>query len=183
MALEEFIGNTPKMTNANESEQLTSAQKRRNSYTFLATSTTIYQHPYINQIANCFSQLVDMNSIPENLRLDYLMMMEQSFNIFTKISSILKGTFVSEDVISGTVNKQQIAEIIDTYINELDSLLKNFLNSKPDVSSIMDYLGPWPWYILSLEVVALAAFFILLLPFIVSGHNKKHINNNETINF
>lgn len=36
-----------------------------------------------------------------------------------------------------------------------------FLCQKPQVSSVMDFLGPWPWYILSLEFVALFIFFIL----------------------
>ncbi|NLM12484.1 MAG: TIGR02206 family membrane protein [Epulopiscium sp.] len=40
-----------------------------------------------------------------------------------------------------------------------------FLRQKPSAFSIMDYLGPWPWYILSLEGVALVAFILAYLPF------------------
>lgn len=40
-----------------------------------------------------------------------------------------------------------------------------FLFEKPKASSIMDYLGPWPWYILSLEGVAFVGFILLYLPF------------------
>ena len=39
-----------------------------------------------------------------------------------------------------------------------------FLNWKPD-ASLLDLLGPWPWYILSLEGVALALFLLMYLPF------------------
>jgi len=39
-----------------------------------------------------------------------------------------------------------------------------FLMSKPFGGSLLDFLGPWPWYILSLEVVAAIVFLILYLP-------------------
>ena len=40
-----------------------------------------------------------------------------------------------------------------------------FICKKPKVPSIMDFLGPWPWYIFSLELVALVGFSIAYLPF------------------
>ncbi|WP_330218852.1 YwaF family protein [Brevibacillus choshinensis] len=40
-----------------------------------------------------------------------------------------------------------------------------FVSHKPEQPSLMDYLGPYPWYILSLEVVALLLFTLLYLPF------------------
>ena len=30
--------------------------------------------------------------------------------------------------------------------------------------SLLDFLGPWPWYLLSLELIALVSFFLLDLP-------------------
>jgi hypothetical integral membrane protein (TIGR02206 family) len=47
-----------------------------------------------------------------------------------------------------------------------------FLARKPSNPSLIDILGPYPWYILSLEVVALAMFLILYLPF--AFINKKN---------
>jgi hypothetical integral membrane protein (TIGR02206 family) len=40
-----------------------------------------------------------------------------------------------------------------------------FICHKPAGATIMDYLGPWPWYILSLELVAAAVFYICYIPF------------------
>ncbi|MCQ6559818.1 YwaF family protein [Paenibacillus mendelii] len=40
-----------------------------------------------------------------------------------------------------------------------------FLARKPDTASLLDVLGPYPWYLLSMEAVALVLFFILYLPF------------------
>lgn len=42
-----------------------------------------------------------------------------------------------------------------------------FLCSKPPVASLMDALGPWPWYIAALVGLATLFFSILDLPFMV----------------
>ncbi|WNC12666.1 TIGR02206 family membrane protein [Brevibacillus brevis] len=40
-----------------------------------------------------------------------------------------------------------------------------FVSRKPENPSLIDFLGPHPWYILSLEAVALVLFTLLYLPF------------------
>lgn len=40
-----------------------------------------------------------------------------------------------------------------------------FLAYKPPAATLIDYLGPWPWYILSIEVIGLALVSLLYLPF------------------
>ena len=40
-----------------------------------------------------------------------------------------------------------------------------YVAAKPRQSSLLDLLGPWPWYVLSLEVLALLLFTLLDLPF------------------
>jgi hypothetical integral membrane protein (TIGR02206 family) len=40
-----------------------------------------------------------------------------------------------------------------------------YLRAKPGNASLLDLLGPWPWYILSGEAVAFCLFLLLYLPF------------------
>jgi hypothetical integral membrane protein (TIGR02206 family) len=40
-----------------------------------------------------------------------------------------------------------------------------FIAHKPETASMIDNLGPWPWYILSLEVIAIILCLLLYLPY------------------
>lgn len=42
-----------------------------------------------------------------------------------------------------------------------------YTSHKPLVASILDHLGPWPWYIVAILFIGLGLFFILYLPFLI----------------
>lgn len=52
-----------------------------------------------------------------------------------------------------------------------------FLARKPSTASLLDVLGPHPWYLLALEVVAVVLFMLLYLPFAI----KKRPRNKATL--
>lgn len=43
-----------------------------------------------------------------------------------------------------------------------------FICHKPETPSLIDALGPWPWYVISLELIGIAVFLILYAPYAVS---------------
>ncbi|MFS0915744.1 TIGR02206 family membrane protein [Brevibacillus sp. 179-C 1.1 NHS] len=56
-----------------------------------------------------------------------------------------------------------------------------FVSRKPDNPSLIDFLGPYPWYIVSLEVVALTLFFILYVPFIRGQQQAKKVGRDFSV--
>ncbi|MEI7595058.1 MAG: TIGR02206 family membrane protein [Bacteroidota bacterium] len=42
-----------------------------------------------------------------------------------------------------------------------------FLNAKPEVTTMFDLLGPYPWYLLGMEPLAVILFGLILVPFYV----------------
>lgn len=44
-----------------------------------------------------------------------------------------------------------------------------FLNAKPGVPTLFDYMGPYPWYLITLNLIACVLYALLLLPFWLKG--------------
>ncbi len=55
-----------------------------------------------------------------------------------------------------------------------------FLIHKPKTASLFDILGPWPWYILSLEFLCVIMYTIIYTPFAIKDYfQKKKIKNRS----
>lgn len=44
-----------------------------------------------------------------------------------------------------------------------------FASRPPDNPSLIDFLGPWPWYLIGMQVIATSLFLLFALPFLRSG--------------
>lgn len=48
-----------------------------------------------------------------------------------------------------------------------------FIARKPDTASLLDVLGPWPWYLLALQGIGLVIFLLLYSPFAIQDWRHK----------
>lgn len=55
-----------------------------------------------------------------------------------------------------------------------------YVAHKPETASLIDMLGPWPWYILALEAIGLVMFLLLYLPFAVRDFFTRRATNART---
>jgi hypothetical integral membrane protein (TIGR02206 family) len=54
-----------------------------------------------------------------------------------------------------------------------------FISRKPDTPSLIDLLGPWPWYILVIEAIALVMCLLLYLPYALRDRRPAAMVNEQ----
>lgn len=55
-----------------------------------------------------------------------------------------------------------------------------FIGHKPEFPSLIDSLGPWPWYVPALIVIAILLFHALYLPFAWTNRRHRHVRRSST---
>lgn len=48
-----------------------------------------------------------------------------------------------------------------------------FVAHKPEFPTLLDALAPWPWYIIELEAIGFAVFFLIYIPFLLKDRRTK----------
>lgn len=72
--------------------------------------------------------------------------------------------------------------VVIAMFNALTGANYLFICQKPESGSLLDILGPWPWYILSLEIVAVISFTIYYLPFALKDVLSRKKGTGRTAN-
>jgi len=50
------------------------------------------------------------------------------------------------------------------------------INAKPDVPSLLDLLPPWPYYLIYMELIGVATFLLLYLPFAIRNFRQRAVH-------
>lgn len=54
-----------------------------------------------------------------------------------------------------------------------------YLVAKPEGATIYNLLGPWPWYIMNLELLMLVLFSVVLIPFVLYDKYRGGVSNGK----
>lgn len=73
----------------------------------------------------------------------------------------------------------QLYAVVTVLVNLALDTNYGYLLRKPARPSLLDFLGPWPWYIASLEALALVLFFLFYAPFAVGDRLRRGRRNQE----
>lgn len=79
---------------------------------------------------------------------------------------VLGYRFTIVDVVRSALSLNILAAVIYP-LNMVLGANYLYLNGKPGEGTIYDLLGPWPWYLMSLEAVMLVIFSVVLIPFFI----------------
>jgi hypothetical integral membrane protein (TIGR02206 family) len=85
-------------------------------------------------------------------------------NLYMVFVLDMRPAFASYLKSMAVVNAYAVAMLL---FNRATGANYGFLCRKPDPPTLFDLLGPWPWYLLSLEAIALVLSFLFLVPFLV----------------
>lgn len=58
-------------------------------------------------------------------------------------------------------------------LNQVMGSNYGYTMGKPPGPSVLDLMGPWPWYLLWGEILMIILYLLLFLPFLLTQDNKK----------
>ena len=83
------------------------------------------------------------------------------FNMRPKLKSVFKSFFAL-----------QLYVIIMVVINYVLNSNYFYLNEKPQASTLLDYFGDWPFYIIVTQIIVIPYFLLIYLPFYITNKGR-----------
>lgn len=144
-------------------------------------SYTIFEFAYFLGIAGALQALLTPDASSDSIQLLYLVQFVIAHGgiitaaVYMAVAERYRPTWAS---IRKVFIWGNLYLVVVTGINML--IGSNYLYSlhKPHVPTLLDYLGPWPWYLLGVEGIALVMFLLLFIPYL-RNPQKKSITGGE----
>jgi len=144
---------------------------------FLLTTRNprIYEFVYFLGLGGATQALLTPDS--GNLGFPHFRALETMISHGSIVTAALYFTFVEGyrptwDSVKHVIVGTQLYAIAVFCLNFLLGSNYMFLARKPDVPSLIDALGPWPLYIIPLELIAFATVFLLYLPWAIKERQQ-----------
>lgn len=144
---------------------------------FLLTTRNprIYEFVYFIGLGGATQALLTPDS--GNLGFPHFRAFETMISHGSIVTAAIYFTFVEGfrptwDSVKRVIIGTQLYAIAIFFLNFLIGSNYMFLARKPDVPSLIDALGPWPLYIIPLELIAFATVIILYLPWAMKDRQR-----------
>ncbi|MDT0559652.1 TIGR02206 family membrane protein [Ichthyenterobacterium sp. W332] len=73
----------------------------------------------------------------------------------------------------------QVYMVVIMILNNFLSANYSYLNHKPESTSLLDYFGEWPYYILVVQLILIPYFFLIYLPFYMMNRKENRITISQ----
>jgi hypothetical integral membrane protein (TIGR02206 family) len=151
------------------------------AYMLVTQSYTIYEFSYFLGIAGALQALltpdVGIYGFP-HFRFFQTMISHGAIILSAIYMTIVEGYRPTWKSVIRVMVWMNVYMVVIGIVNWLIGSNYLFIAHKPETASLIDVLGPWPWYILSLEAIGLVLCLLLYLPYAIRDQRATRLQEN-----
>lgn len=115
--LETGMGNSRNTEKVNTDANNSTALQIQILKELISYDSSLYAFTFMESIENNFLQMIDIRIVPEENRKDYLQFICETFGAISNISTLLKGTYVTNN--SSNLEKMELVEMYKLKFNNI----------------------------------------------------------------